>query len=152
MDAYIEEIKKVGAKKWYEEHPHCKKEVKYLMKKYATAYYEGKALITDEDFEVLADVIREINPNDKYLTTPGWGYKIKRGVKHIYGKIGTLPYYYNYSEVANIFDKQEEIISDYMKTNTSVKSGCVFFICNKKGTICSSLLYFIVFPDAVLKC
>ena len=136
MDAYIEEIKKVGAKKWYEEHPHCKKEVKYLMKKYATAYYEGKALITDEDFEVLADVIREINPNDKYLTTPGWGYKIKRGVKHIYGKIGTLPYYYNYSEVANIFDKQEEIIIipkfDGINFVTYFKKGR-FYKCATRG-------------------
>jgi len=136
MDEYIEEIKKVGAKKWYEEHPRCKKEVKYLMKKYSTAYYEGKALIPDEDFDVLADVIRLINPNDKYLTTPGWGYKIKRGIKHIYGKIGTLPYYYDYNEVKNIFSKQEELIIipkfDGINFVTYFKNGR-FYKCATRG-------------------
>ena len=136
MDEYIEKIKKVGPKNWLKENPHCKKTVKYLMRKYSTAYYEGKSLITDADFEVLADVLHLINPNDKYLTTPGWGYKIKRGVKHIYGKIGTLPYYYNYHEITPIFQEKEELIIipkfDGINFVTYFKKG-KFYKCATRG-------------------
>ena len=36
--------------------------------------------------------------------------KIKKGIKHIYGRIGTLPYYYNYNEILPLFKKDEELI------------------------------------------
>ena len=70
------------------------------MKKYATAYYEGEAIISDNDFEVLVDTLKSIDSKDEYLTTPGWGYKIKNGIEHRYGKIGTLKYYFDYSLLA----------------------------------------------------
>ena len=110
MDTYIEKIKLVTPKKWIKENPRCKRKIKTLMKKYSTAYYEGNALISDLDFEVLVDTLKLINPKDKYLTTPGWGYKIRKGVKHIYGKVGTLPYYYDYDNLTNLFEENEELI------------------------------------------
>lgn len=110
MDIIIEKIKNIGTKNYLKENPKCKKQIKYLMKKYSTAYYEGNALISDLDFEVLVDTLKAINPKDKYLTTPGWGYKIKKGVKHIYGKIDTLRYFYSYEEMITLFSKNEEII------------------------------------------
>lgn len=110
MDAYIEKIKQATPKNWVKENPKCKKRVKTLMKKYSTAYYEGNALISDLDFEVLVDTLKLINPKDKYLTTPGWGYKIKKGVKHIYGKVGTLPYHYDYNDLITLFEENEELI------------------------------------------
>ena len=110
MDTLIEKIKKISPSEWAKQNPKAKKEIKKLMKKYATAYYEGNALITDLDFDVLVDSLKLLSPKDKYLTTPGWGYKIKNGSKHLYGKIGTLSYYYDYLELTNIFDKNEEVI------------------------------------------
>lgn len=110
MDSYIEEIKVIGIAQWIKQNPKGKKTIKFLMKKYATAYYEGNALISDLDFEVLIDTLKTIDPKDKYLHTPGWGYKIKKGVKHIYGKVGTLPYYYEYLDIIDLFNKNDEII------------------------------------------
>lgn len=112
MDKIIETIKDIGITQWLEQTRSAKKIIKNLMVKYATAYYEGNALITDFDFEVLIDTLKEINPNDKYLTTSGWGYKPKHGVKHIYGKVGTLPYYYNYQDfIKQLNDKNQLIIT-----------------------------------------
>ena len=110
MDACIEEIKKITSNEWIKQNPKAKNKLKFLIKKYATAYYEGNALITDLEFDILVDTLKLINPKDKYLTTPGWGYKIKKGKKHIYGKIGTLSYYYEYTDLNNIFSKNEEVI------------------------------------------
>ena len=127
MCEYINKIKQIGPSNWIKQHPKCKKEIKSLMKKYATAYYEGNALISDLDFEVLVDTLKLLNPNDKYLTTPGWGYKIKKGVKHIYGKVGTLPYYYDYTELSSIFTENEELII------TPKLDGINFVVYFKKG-------------------
>lgn len=110
MDNHIEKIKEIGIKSWIRQNPNGKKLIKRLMKKYATAYYEGNALISDYDFDILVDTLKTINPHDKYLNTPGWGYKIKNGIKHIYGKVGTLPYYYDYSNIINIFNGEPELI------------------------------------------
>lgn len=110
MKNYINQIHTIGIENYVKENPHCKKTIKKLMKKCATAYYEGNALITDNEFEILVDTLKIINPNDKYLTTPGWGYKIKKGIKHIYGKVGTLPYYYKYEEITSLFEENEELI------------------------------------------
>ena len=110
MKDYINQIKNMGIENYLKENPHCKFTIKRMMKKCATAYYEGNALISDSDFEILVDTLKAINPGDKYLTTPGWGYKIRKGVKHIYGKVGTLPYYYTYQEITSLFKDNEELI------------------------------------------
>ena len=78
MNNLIEDAKRLGTDVWLKKHPHSKRLIKQLMKKFATAYYEGNALISDADFDVLIDLLKLIDKNDPYLTTPGWGYKIKK--------------------------------------------------------------------------
>ncbi len=109
-DEIIEQIKKLGASVWAITNPNAKNQIKQKMKKYATAYYEGTALISDLDFENLVDVLKIFDINDEYLTTPGWGYKIQNGFKHIYGKVGTLEYFYNYSELVDKLNGQKNLI------------------------------------------
>ena len=63
------------------------------IKKYAKAYYEGEALISDEEFDKLVYTLKQTNPNSYILTTPGWGYipepgKLKE--RHLSMKIGSL--------------------------------------------------------------
>ena len=110
MKEYINRIKNKGIENYLKENPHCKRTIKKVMKKCATAYYEGNALISDSEFDILVDTLKAINPKDKYLNTPGWGYKIRKGVKHIYGKVGTLPYYFAYQEIVPLFKENEELI------------------------------------------
>ena len=54
------------------------KEVQELEKDipmYAKAYYEGRAIISDMEFDQLVDRLRELKPDSTILHTPGWGYK-----------------------------------------------------------------------------
>ena len=110
MDETIEYIKKYGAEKWIEENADAKNILKQLMKKYSFAYYEGVALISDSDFEVLADTLRIIAPSDEFLTNAGWGYSIENGKPHIYEKIGSLAYYYDYKILCEVFQGQKHLI------------------------------------------
>ena len=111
MNNLIEDAKRLGTDVWLKKHPHSKRLIKQLMKKFATAYYEGNALISDADFDVLIDLLKLIDKNDPYLTTPGWGYKIKNGFKHLYERINTIPYYYDYSQASKIIGNKEIIIT-----------------------------------------
>lgn len=110
MDETIEYIKKYGAEKWLGQNNDAKNDLKQLMKKYSFAYYEGVALISDSDFEVLADTLRLIAPDDEYLTNAGWGYSIENGKPHIYEKIGSLAYYYDYSALCEVLNGQSNLI------------------------------------------
>lgn len=49
--------------------------------RYATAYYKGVPLISDQEFDRLVEQLRLLDPNNKILTTPGWGYK-PEGIKY----------------------------------------------------------------------
>ena len=135
MDKTIEQIKQNGIENYVRTTFNAKHKIKKLMKKYATAYYEGSALISDLDFEVLIDTLKYINSADKYLTTPGWGYKIKHGKKHIYGKVGTLPYFYEYKDIISLFNSQKVIITpkfDGINYVAYYKNG-KFKICATRG-------------------
>lgn len=52
----------------------------------AQSYYEnGKAIMTDYDFDKLVDSLKAIDPNNKLLTTPGFGYDTSKvGRKEVY--------------------------------------------------------------------
>lgn len=110
MDYDIEMIKRIGIEPWKNKTKCPKRKIKALMKKYATAYYEGKALISDNDFEFLVETLKSIDNKDEYLVTPGWGYKIKNGIKHRYGKVGTLKYYFDYSLMKKEWEDITKII------------------------------------------
>lgn len=61
----------------------------------ATAYYSGEPIISDDEFDRLVDLLREMNPNNPILTKVGWGYSpevsplTKR--PHHYGDMVGLP-------------------------------------------------------------
>lgn len=120
-DKIIEEIELIGANKWVCINPNSKDKIKSLMKMYATAYYEGNALITDLEFEYLVDVLKIYDANDSYLTTPGWGYTIENGIEHIYGKVGSLPYYFTYQEI-------EERLKDFSDLIITPKFDGINFV------------------------
>ena len=48
----------------------------------ATAYYEGKRLVSDAEFDAVVDRLRILSPKHAYLTAPGWGYAPKDGIRH----------------------------------------------------------------------
>ena len=63
------------------------------IKKYAKAYYEGESLISDTEFDKLIDELKNIDPENKILSTPGWGYFPEPGVdkyRHLSMNIGSL--------------------------------------------------------------
>lgn len=109
-DLVIEEIKSLGIDAFIHNRKHPKRDVKKLMKTYANAYYNGNALIKDEDFEYLIDVLRAISPKDRYLIKPGWGYNVKRGKKHLYEVVGTLDYTFDYKVLIDKFKNQQNIL------------------------------------------
>ncbi|PJZ19145.1 hypothetical protein CEW46_24655 [Bacillus cereus] len=63
------------------------------IKKYAQSYYEGDALISDEQFDSLVDELRAIDETNPILSKVGWGQEvdnISKKVKHKYGVVGSL--------------------------------------------------------------
>lgn len=52
------------------------KDLEIKIKKYATSYYEGNPEISDEEFDKLVDELKEKDPNNKLLSTVGWGYEL----------------------------------------------------------------------------
>lgn len=56
----------------------------------STAYYEGTAIMTDEEFDCRIEALKDLNPDSPMLKT-GWGYIPKdRIVEHIGGEVGSL--------------------------------------------------------------
>ena len=54
-----------------------------LIPAYAQSYYDGKAEISDEEFDALVDELRELDPENKILTSTGWGAKTKTSWGHL---------------------------------------------------------------------
>lgn len=52
------------------------KELENEIKKNATLYYEGEPEISDYDFDKMVDTLKEKDPDNKLLTTVGWGYEV----------------------------------------------------------------------------
>ena len=75
-DKTIERIKKDGIETFLKETHLAKQKIKHLMKKNATAYYSGQALIEDEDFEYLIQTLKIIDDKDEYLQKSGWSYSL----------------------------------------------------------------------------
>lgn len=107
-DKIIEEIKVIGKENWAKKNKNSK-EIEKLIKKYAKHYYEGKALITDDDFEILIDTLRIYDKDHFLLTTPGWGYSVKNGKEHKYGIVDTLKYFFDYTIIKQLFENENEI-------------------------------------------
>ena len=54
------------------------------IRKYAKAYYEGEAEISDDEFDAMVEKLRASNPESELLKVPGWGYyQSGQKVKHL---------------------------------------------------------------------
>ena len=66
---------------------------------YATKYYAGNPEISDDQFDMLVDNLRKLDPNSKVLNT-GWGFEvIDDKVKHKYSHIGSLSKAKSFEEI-----------------------------------------------------
>lgn len=78
---------------------------------YATKYYSGEPEISDEQFDMLVDRLRRLNPNSKALKT-GWGFEVNgEKVKHKYTHIGSLDKTKTYIDIPERFKQRTVYIS-----------------------------------------
>lgn len=97
------------------------KELERDIPKFAKAYYEGKALISDMEFDQLVDRLRELKPESKILSTPGWGYKQTGAkVKHKYQLVKSLDKCRTFTELPERFVNKEVMLSPKLDGLTGV--------------------------------
>lgn len=97
------------------------KELERDIPKFAKAYYEGKALISDMEFDQLVDRLRELKPESKILSTPGWGYKqTGHKVKHKYQLVKSLDKCRTFKELPERFVNKEVMLSPKLDGLTGV--------------------------------
>lgn len=72
-------------------------ELEEKIQKAAQAYYtDGSSELSDDEFDMLVDQLRKVNPDSEVLKEVGWGYSIEQdttpGMKypHKYGTAGSL--------------------------------------------------------------
>lgn len=89
--------------------------------KYAKAYYEGSALISDAEFDRLVDRLRELKPDSVILHTPGWGY-VQTGtkVKHKYQIVKSLDKCRTWDEIPDRFKNKDIALSPKLDGLTGV--------------------------------
>ena len=78
---------------------------------YASKYYMGEPEISDEQFDMLVDRLRQLNPNSRVLKT-GWGFEVNGDkVKHKYSHIGSLDKTKTYEDIPERFKQRTVYIS-----------------------------------------
>src|SRR5699024_7887859 len=78
---------------------------------YSTKYYEGNPEISDEQFDMLVDKLRLLDPKSKVLQT-GWGFEVNGDkVKHKYSHIGSLDKTKSYEDIPERFINRTIYIS-----------------------------------------
>ena len=88
-----------------------KEELEAQIGYYASKYYMGEQEISDEQFDMLVDRLRILDPNSKVLKT-GWGFEVNGDkVKHKYSHIGSLDKTKNYDDIPERFKQQTIYIS-----------------------------------------
>lgn len=71
----------------------------------------GEPEISDEQFDMLVDRLRQLNPNSKILKT-GWGFEVNGDkVKHKYSHIGSLDKTKTYEDIPERFKQKTVFIS-----------------------------------------
>lgn len=67
-----------------------KAELVEKIRKYSQSYYEGRAEITDAEFDKLVEELRSIDPDNDILSKTGWGYEVAEDnkIKHIFPVTG----------------------------------------------------------------
>lgn len=70
---------------------------------YSSKYYAGEPEISDEQFDMLVDRLRQLKPTSAVLNT-GWGFEvIEDKVKHKYAHIGSLDKAKTYADIPDRF-------------------------------------------------
>ena len=83
----------------------------YIMFQAHKYYTDGRSDISDEQFDMLVDRLRILNPNSKVLKT-GWGFEVNGDkVKHKYSHIGSLDKTKTYEDIPERFKQQTIYIS-----------------------------------------
>lgn len=83
----------------------------YIMFQAHKYYTDGRSDISDEQFDMLVDRLRILNPNSKVLKT-GWGFEVNGDkVKHKYSHIGSLDKTKTYEDIPERFKQQTVYIS-----------------------------------------
>ena len=78
---------------------------------YASKYYMGEPEISDEQFDMLVDKLRQLKPNSAVLKT-GWGFEVNGDkVKHKYSHIGSLDKTKTYEDIPDRFKQRTIYIS-----------------------------------------
>ena len=78
---------------------------------YASKYYMGEPEISDEQFDMLVDKLRQLKPTSKVLKT-GWGFEVNGDkVKHKYSHIGSLDKTKTYEDIPDRFKQRTVYIS-----------------------------------------
>lgn len=89
--------------------------------KFAKAYYEENALISDMEFDQLVDRLRELKPDSTILHTPGWGYKQTGSkLRHKYQLVKSLDKCKTYDEIPERFKNKEVMLSPKLDGLTGV--------------------------------
>lgn len=87
------------------------KELEAQILYYSTKYYEGNPEISDEQFDMLVDKLRLLDPKSKVLQT-GWGFEVNGDkVKHKYSHIGSLDKTKSYEDIPERFINRTIYIS-----------------------------------------
>lgn len=79
-------------------------------------YTDGSSPLSDEEFDLLVDELKRINPNSELLKT-GWGYDVSsdstpgQKVKHKYGRAGSLSKCHNWEELGSWFREKKVDLS-----------------------------------------
>ena len=88
-----------------------KEELEAQILYYSTKYYEGNPEISDEQFDMLVDKLRLLDPKSKVLQT-GWGFEVNGDkVKHKYSHIGSLDKTKSYEDIPERFINRTIYIS-----------------------------------------
>ena len=88
-----------------------KEELEAQIGYYASKYYMGEPEISDEQFDMLVDRLRVLDPNSKVLKT-GWGFEVNGDkVKHKYSHIGSLDKTKTYDDIPTRFKDKTIFIS-----------------------------------------
>lgn len=91
------------------------------IKRYAKAYYEGKAQISDYEFDKLTDRLRDLKPDSTVLRTPGWGYEqTGTKVKHKYQIVKSLDKCRTFDEIPERFTNKSVALSPKLDGLTGV--------------------------------
>ena len=95
----------------------------------ATAYYTGQSIMSDSEFDSLIEQLRDVDPDNKLLSTPGWGYvPTLNKSNHLYGNVGSLSKYRFIESLANALNEDNK----YVITPKFDGISCVVYYENSK--------------------